>query len=289
MTNNLLFGTSGVPHSSSLPTTESGIRRIAELGLGCMEVAFVQGVRMSADHALRVGAVAKEAGVALSVHAPYYINFNSDDPLKIAASKQRLLQTARIAYLFGGVSAVFHAGFYMGRTPMEAYREIKSNVGEVPQQLQEEGNTLKLRPEIMGKLAQFGDLDEVLELCYDLPGLAPCIDFAHLHARAGEFNTYEEFVSVLERIKAVLGQEALKDMHIHVAGIHYGRRGERNHLELDESDFRYLELLQALHDYEVRGLVICESPNLEEDALMLQKEYQGIRKRIRGTPAKLSG
>ncbi|MFC1991886.1 TIM barrel protein [Chloroflexota bacterium] len=275
----LLFGTAGVPHSALQPkSTIDGIRRIAGLGLGCMEIEFVYGVRMGEAGARLVGETAAGEGVKLSSHAPYYINFNAHEPEKISASQQRLLQTARIASLCGAQSVVVHIAFYLGDPPGEAYNTVKRYLEETLNQLKRENNRVLIRPELMGKPSQFGTLDEILQLCLELEGTAPCIDFSHWHARTGAFNSYPEFVSVLDRIEERLGRAALNDMHIHLSGINYGAKGERNHLNLKESDLNYIELLQALKDYGVNGLVICESPNLEDDALLLQETYNGLVK-----------
>ncbi len=272
----LLFGTAGKPHSAKPETTISGIERIAELGLGCMEIEFVQGVRMGEAGARLVADVAAREGVRLSAHAPYFMNFNAHEPEKIRASQDRLLQTARIASLCGAQSAVFHTAFYLGDPPGEAYNTVKKYLGEVVHQLRQENNQVWIRPEVMGKNSQFGTVEEILNLCTELEGLAPCIDFAHWHARTGVFNSYQEFASILLQIKERLGRTALNDIHIHVAGIRYGEKGEIKHLDLKDSDLQYVELLKALRDYEVKGLVICESPNLEDDALLLQETYHTI-------------
>lgn len=274
----LLFGTAGTPHSAKTKTTISGIERIAELGLGGLEIEFVQGVRMSEASARQVAEIATRDGIKLSAHAPYFINFNAREPEKLRASQDRLLQTARIASLCGAQSAVFHIGFYLGDPPDKAYNTVKKYLGEVVLQLKRENNRLWLRPEVMGKNSQFGTVEEILNLCAELEGLAPAIDFAHWHARTGIFNSYQEFASILLRIKERLGRGALDDMQIHVSGIKYGGKGEIKHLNLKDSDLEYSQLLQALRDYEVRGLVICESPNLEEDALLLQETYNTLLK-----------
>ena len=269
----LLFGTGGTPHSSKTNTTIDGIGRIAELGLGCMEVEFVQGVKMGEAGARLVAEVAARKGVKLSAHAPYFINLNAHEPEKIRASQDRIIQTARIALLCGAESIVFHAAFYLGDTPEETYSNVRKSLEEVIRQLKRENNRVWIRPEVMGKPSQFGTLEEVLDLCTELERVAPCIDFTHWHARTGAFNSYSEFTSVLQRVRERLGRAALDNMHIHVSGIAYGKKGEINHLNLQESDFQYAELLQALKDYDVQGIVICESPNLEEDALLLQETY----------------
>jgi deoxyribonuclease-4 len=273
---NLLFGTGGTPHSAKARSTVAGIERIAELGLGCMEIEFVQGVKMGEPTARQVAEVATEGGIELSAHAPYFINFNAREPEKIKASQGRLLQAGRIASLCGARSVVVHAAFYLGDPPDQAYINIRNNMAEVTHQLKRENNSVKIRPEVMGKGTEFGTIDEVLKLCSEMEGLAPCIDFAHCHARAGAYNSYPEFVAVLEQVEQHLGRAALEDMHIHFSGIRYGAKGEISHLNLQESDFQYVELLKAFRECEVKGLVICESPNLEGDAVLLQETYKGL-------------
>jgi len=272
----LLFGTGGAPHSSKTLSTIDGIKRIAELGLGCMEIEFVQGVRMGEAAARLVAETAAREGVKLSAHGPYFINLNAREPEKIIASQGRILQTARIAAICGAGSVIFHAAYYLGDPPEKTYNAVKKYLGEVMNQLKRENNRVLVRPEVMGKPSQFGTIDEILRLCTELEGVGIGMDFAHWHARSGRANSYPEFTSVLQQIKQRLGDEALNDMHIHVSGIAYGEKGERNHLDLPESDFKYAELLKAFKDYDVKGIVICESPNLEEDALLLQEAYNKL-------------
>jgi len=107
-------------------------------------------------------------------------------------------------------------------------------------------------------------------------GVAPCVDFAHWHARTGGFNSYEEFAAMLQQVEDSLGRQALDNMHIHISGVHYGRQGEIKHLNLKESDFHYIELLKALKTLEAKGVVICESPDREGDALLLQQTYAAL-------------
>lgn len=274
----LFFGTGGVPHSTRTRSTVDGIRRIAELGLGGMEIEFVRGVNMGESTAREVAEVAAAKGVKLSVHAPYYINFNAHEPEKIKASQGRLLQAARIGALCGAETVVVHTAFYLGDPPDEVYNRVKQYLQEVIRILRRENNQIWIRPEIMGKGTQFGTIEEVLNLCTEVEGLAPGIDFAHLHARNGVVNSYPEFAAVFGQVKEKLGRAGLDNMHIHFSGIRYSARGEISHLNLKESDLQYVELLRALRDFEVKGLVICESPNLEEDAQLLQTTYNGLTK-----------
>ena len=271
----LIFGTAGTPHSALARSSVAGIERLAELGLGGMELEFVHGVKMGEPMAREVRETAARLGIKLSAHAPYYINLNARDEAKVKASQKRLRQTAQMAAWCGAVSVVFHPAFYLGDPPEKACQTISTHLKEALDQVKELTGQVRLRPEIGGKLSSFGGLEDTLNLCAEL-GLMPCLDFAHLHARSGQHNSYAEFAAILERVKERLGGAALENIHIHVSGIAYSPKGEIKHLNLKESDFNYGEFLQALQDYHVRGLVICESPNLEADAQLLQATYRAL-------------
>jgi len=276
-TSELLFGTAGVPISAKLRSTEAGIERIAELSLGCMEVEFVQGVRMSPKVAVSVGELAARKKVVLTAHGPYFINLNAVEPEKVNMSKERILQTARIAALFGAKSITFHAAFYLKSTPAETYATVKKHLQEVVNILRKEGNKVTISPEVTGKPSQFGTLEEILQLSSEIEGVAPCIDFSHWHARTGQANSYQEFLDSLDQVERKLGRQGLDNMHIHLSGIAYGTKGEIKHLMLPDSDFKYAELLKALKERKAKGVVICESvPYLEKDALLLQQTYQAL-------------
>ncbi len=268
----LLFGTAGTPISSSGSDSLSGIKRVQELGLGCMELEFVRGVKMKEETARNVNILAKDLDIKLSVHAPYYINLNGEGETRLK-SRERILNSARIGSICGARSVVVHAGFIQKDTREAAYEKIKKELIQIREQMNAEGLSIALRIETMGRISQFGILDEVLAIT-EIAGVLPCIDFSHLHAIAGKNNSLEEFVQILGSIENKLGREGLNDMHIHVSGIEYSLKGEKNHLELEESDFNFRELVKAFSDFDIRGMVICESPNLEVDALKLKKEYE---------------
>lgn len=269
----LIFGTAGVPRSTKASNSVAGIARVRELGLDCMELEFVQGVRMSEKGAVNVLEAARRENIALSVHAPYYINLNSSEEEKLKASMERIYQAARIGSLCGAESIVLHAAFYQKSSREAAYQNVSKALSELAGRLRGESIDAVLRPETMGKRAQFGTLDEVLSLSEEIEGVMPCLDFSHLHAREGKENSYPEFTSILSKVEDALGKEGLANMHMHVSGIEYDRNGEKKHLTLKESDFNYPELLKALKEFEVKGLVICESPIMEEDALLLKRTY----------------
>jgi deoxyribonuclease-4 len=276
-TGGLFFGTAGVPVSAKLRSTEAGIERIAELGLGCMEVEFVQGVKMSPQVAISVGELAARKKIVLTAHGPYFINLNAAEPEKVHMSKERILQTAHIAALFGAKSITFHAAFYLKSTPTETYAVVKKHLQEVVNTLRREGNKVTISPEVTGKPSQFGTLEEILQLSSEIEGVAPCLDFSHWHARTGKANSYQEFLDILDQVERKLGRQALDNMHMHLSGIAYGKKGEIKHLMLPDSDFQYAELLKALKERKAKGVIICESmPYLENDALLLQQTYRAL-------------
>lgn len=272
----LLFGPAGIPHSTPESGTEAGVKQVRKLGLGAMELAFVRSVYLNERSAPKLADVAKEKDVVLTAHASYFLNLNSKEKEKIEASKKRILEAARMMWLAGGWSITFHPAFYLKDPPSVVYSRVKSALKELTKQLRSEGNKIWIRPETTGKATQFGDLDEVLKLSQEIDQVAPCIDFAHLHARSvGEYNTIEEFRSVLKKVEKALGREGLNNMHIHMSGINYGPKGERNHLILDDSDFNYKDLVKVWKEFKLKGVVTSESPNQEDDALMLQKLFRG--------------
>ncbi|HDI02265.1 MAG TPA: hypothetical protein ENF93_01325, partial [Ignisphaera sp.] len=212
----LYFGTAGIPNSTPRKSTLNGIKRVHELGLDAMEIEFVRGIRMTPSKAIEVRNIAQDLGVLLTVHAPYYINLNSSDPIKRQNSIQRIIESARIGSIAGAWSVTFHLGYYGNVENNIAYNNVREALNTIIKVLHNEGIDIWIRPELSGSISEIGSLEEVVRLSEDLgDNVLPCIDFAHLHARTnGRYNTYEEFRSVLEYIEAKLGREALCNMHI---------------------------------------------------------------------------
>src|SRR3989344_2576656 len=271
----LRFGTAGIPIGAACAGTAAGIRFVNQLGLGAMELEFVRSVNISEEKAPAVKKAAEDNDVLLTCHGQYFINLNSNENKKIEESKARILKAARIANLCGAWSLCFHAGFYMGGDPSAVYEKIKAGLKEITEILRNEGNSIWVRPETTGKGTQFGTVQEILKLSAELDNVMPCVDFSHLHARAnGKENTYEEFCKTLWEIEKALGRKGLDNMHMHLSGIAYGEKGEKNHLVLKESDMNYEDLLKALGAFKAKGAIICESPNIEQDALLLKQVYE---------------
>lgn len=272
----LLFGTAGIPLSTPSGGTINGILQVYNLGLAAMELEFVRNVNINKTVAPEVKKVAKKNRIVLTCHGQYYINLNSPEKTKTKASSQRIINAARIAWGCGAWSLCFHAAYYMKQLPESVYRIVKKEIETIVKTLRQENNNIWIRPELTGKPTQFGTLDELLSLSEDLEQVMPCIDFSHYHARTGKYNSYEEFSEILSRIEKHLGKQGLTNMHIHVSGIEYGSRGEKNHLNLKDSDFNYKELMKALKDFGVKGVLISESPNIEGDAILMRNIFRRL-------------
>ncbi len=277
--NNLLFGTCGIPLSTNekCRSTLTGIQQVRALGLDAMELEFVQSVNIKLEKAPEIRKTAEQNNVALTCHGQYFINLASVEQNKIKASIQRIINAATVADACGAYSMTFHPAFYQKQDPKKVYEAVKKQMKEVMQEVSDAGLKIWIRPETTGKPTQFGDLKELCTLSAEFDHVLPCIDFAHLHARtAGKLNTTEEFHEILSFYEKTLGKNALKEMHIHMAGINYSEKGEKNHLPLKESDMNYKDLLKTLHAFGCCGILICESPNIEDDALLMKKYWTGL-------------
>jgi deoxyribonuclease-4 len=273
----LFFGTAGIPISAKGSGTVEGIEEVRNLGLNAMELEFVRNINITKQKAPDVRKAAEKSNVALTCHAPYFINLNSADNKKLKASIDRILNSARIANLCGAYSVCFHPGFYMKDTKEKVFYNIKNNIRGIIKILKNENNRIWVRPETTGKESQFGSINELIEISSELEQVLPCVDFSHLHARSnGKFNSFNEFSEILILVEKRLGKEALRNMHIHISGIAYSAKGEKHHLNLKESDFKYKELLKALKEFKVKGVIISESPNIEGDALLMKKSYDSL-------------
>ncbi len=273
----LLFGPAGVPARTKGQGTDEGLREVARLGLGCMELEFVRGVHMNAALAARVRSVAEETGVSLSVHAPYWINLNAKEDPKLTRSMNYILDSARVGFAAGARDIVFHPAFYTGDDPEAVHERVRESLVRIQEILLAEGVDVTLRPETTGKPTQYGSLEELVRLSSELPGVLPCVDFAHLHARSGGgMNTQKEFHAALDLIENGLGPDSLKKMHIHISGIIYTTKGEREHIPLEESDMNWRGVLAVLRERGASGAVISESPLLEDDAILMKSFYESL-------------
>ncbi|MGY0372203.1 TIM barrel protein [Clostridium sp. JNZ J1-5] len=269
----LLFGISGLPIGDGTKkfTYKTGIEYLNELGLDAMELPFVRSVNITDKNKEQVLDSKLKNKFYLSAHGSYFINLNADEDEKIEKSIERIISGAEALKKVQGKSLVFHPGFYLKDSKEETFATIKDNLLKLPDL------NVDYRLETTGKGTQFGSLEEIVQLSKEISLCKPCIDFSHLHARDnGSLRTYDDFAKILNYIGNELGSEALNDIHVHMSGINYGLKGEKNHLPFEESDFNYKACIQAFQKFNVKGCVVCESPLLEKDALLLKNYYESL-------------
>lgn len=273
------FGTVGSPIST--PKKPGGsvgsVLHLRSLGLSALELGWVRAVRVTEETCAAIKTTAAEQDVALSVHAPYFINLNGDDE-EWPRSRQRLMDAAHYGNLAGATDIIFHPGSYFERPPAEVLKVAIPRLAECVETLRGAGNPVILRPEMMGKSAMLGSAEDTFEMSKAIEGVQPCIDFAHLHARPGDgsMNTYDEWARLLDAYGTALGPAALQTLSIHLSGIEYGPKGEKEHLPLLESDLDLDAILKALKTFGCGGRMLIESPAMEEDALLVKQRWEAV-------------
>ena len=272
----LNFLTAGMPLRTPKPNGyKEAFGVLKEMQLDGIELEFVRGVRMSEKSQEFVKNASKN--IIVTAHGPYYINLNSKEQEKIDASVIRIVETATMAHNVGAYSITYHAAYYMENDKEIVFDRVVKQTQRIIEIVEKEDLKVWIRPETTGKRTQWGDLEEIIRLSKEFKQVLPCVDFSHLHARTGGgLNTYDDFSRMLEQIGTQIGQYALENFHAHLAGIAYSDKGEKNHLELEQSDMNYKDLLKALKKFDVKGALVCESPNIEEDCKMIKEYYWSL-------------
>lgn len=278
MVNDVRFGPAGNPpgYRGQTPEVCSYIRG---RGLEAYEYQATYGVRISKQSALKLRDNSKENNILVSMHAPYYINLSSPKEDVVERSIQRLVQSARAAQWMGAYRIVFHPGFYTEFVPEEAMKKFHLAVNDLTEQLDSLGvSDYTFAPETTGKKSQLGSLEEIIEICRSHENFAPTVDFAHLHARSGgKVKNQDDYGEIFTKLEDELD---LKSLHSHFTHIEFTDKGERRHHILSEDSYGppleplLLEIIERGWDV----TLICETPLLDEDALLMQRNYRKIQK-----------
>lgn len=269
----LLFGISGLPIYSGYKNIDyaSGIIYLKSIGLDAMELLFVRNVNVTNKNKDKILKTKLDNDFYLSAHGSHYINLNADESIKQEQSMERIIKAMEGLSKVKGKSLIFHPGYYLQGTKEKAYSTIKANLQNLPYK------EVDYRLETTGKRTQFGTLEELVSLCKEVSSCKLCIDFSHIHARGyGSLKGYDDFANILQYVLDELGRPVLDDFHIHMGGINYDEKGEKNHLPLLESDFNFVECLKAIKDFKVKGCVILEGPLVEKDALLLKHTFKRL-------------
>ncbi len=250
---------------------------ITQMGLNAFEYSFGRGVLLSQETAEAIGTAAALHSVALSVHAPYYINFATEDLVKAAANIRYLMQSARAARWMGAKRVVFHPGSPGKLEYGEAFARVKAALLVAIEELGSLIDDVALCPETMGRPKQIGSLEETIELCGLDDRLIPALDFGHLHARGkGAVNTEQDYADILDKLEAGLGKQRAKRFHIHFSHIQYTAAGEKMHRTFADEGFGpdFVPLARQLIKRGMEPIIICESQGtMAEDAVEMKRVY----------------
>lgn len=255
---------------------------LSELGLDCFEYSFGKGVRISQATANLIGEEFKKYNIEISVHAPYFINFATEDEIKANNNIRYLTDSINALINFGGKRVVFHPGSPMKLDRKVAFDILLKRVDNFLEVFYESelSKDIIICPETMGKLGQLGDLDEIIRICKLDKIFTPCIDFGHLNAREnGLFFVKDDYKKVLDKLLDNLGEERVSNMHIHFSKIEYSAKGEVRHLTFADDKYGppFEPLMEALFDYKLQPYIACESAGTQTmDALTMKKYYNKL-------------
>ena len=277
------FGPSGNCESfyaEGFSHTEEAAGFVKNRGLDCFEYSFGRGVRMSEDKAISIGQAFQEAGVEISAHAPYFINFANPDDEMAAKSYGYVLDSAKMLKLMGGKRVVFHPAA-QGKATREAAVALTEERLRVLRDYiyLNDMQDMIFCPETMGKLAQIGTIEEVARFCKIDPVFVPCIDFGHINAREqGSLKTKADYLTRLQYLIDELGYERMKHFHIHFSKIMYSVKGEIKHLTFEDEVYgpEFAPLAEALKELKLEPFIVSESAGTQaEDAAEMKKLYFG--------------
>lgn len=283
------FGPAGNSESFAAMKYKSSLdvpEYIEKMGLDAYEYQCGRGVNIGTDKAEQLGALAKAKGIALSLHAPYYISMSSVEPEKRDNSINYILQSARAVNAMGGERIIVHTGSCGKISREEALSLALDTMRKAISALDSEGlSNIRICPETMGKINQLGTLDEVLELCALDERLIPCIDFGHLNARTlGGLNSFDDFKAVFDRVENKLGISRLREFHSHFSKIEYSAGGEKRHLTFEDKVFGpdYQPVIELVLKKNCSPTIICESAGTQaEDAKAMKDYYNKLKSEVK--------
>jgi deoxyribonuclease-4 len=256
----LHFGPARVPSRES---PEAAVEALLARGLSACEIDFEGGFWMSYEFAERFGALARDADVALSVHAPLAgFMGHAERGKKLNMAVGMLDHSAGVAKAAGAEVVVFHPGFLLGRERAAAIDSVVEQLGELSARLAGKGRDVAFGVEVMGRVRDLGSAEDVIEISRRLGWVRPVLDFAHMHATSdGGFTSVEPFSAALGAVDAVLEPGA--PFHIHFSDIAFANRNETKHLSYGEGTLRAEPLAEALAGFSRPATVISESPDPE--------------------------
>lgn len=278
------FGPSGNSNSfyaMGYKHSEQAAEYVKNFGLDCFEYSFGRGVNMSEGKALAIAEAFHEKGIEISVHAPYYINFANPSDEQVQKSYGYVLDSAKFLRLFGGRRLVFHPAAQGKAAREEAVALTGDRLKKLRDLVYENGyEDMMFCPEVMGKLAQIGSLEEVVGFCKIDRIYIPAVDFGHLNSREqGSLKSVEDYKMRLEYMISELGYDRVKHFHVHFSKIMYGNKGEIKHLTFEDTIYgpEFEPLAAALKELELEPYIVSESDGTQaEDARTMKEIYNRV-------------
>jgi deoxyribonuclease-4 len=250
----------GPARCPSRESPERAVELVLERGYSACELDLETGFWLDYPWAERLGELARDADVALSVHAPLFAFPGHPDAKKSKMALGALDRTAGIAAAAGAEIVVIHPGFWLGRSPEQTIDDVVASLATLREKLESKDRAVAFGVEVMGRVSELGSIDHVIEISSRLAWIRPVIDFAHMHATSdGAFTDVDGFAAVLEEADRVLGRG--DPFHIHFSDIAFANRNETKHLPYGEGTLRAEPLRQALEHFERPATVISESPD----------------------------
>ena len=251
---------------------------LKENNLDCYEYQCGRGVKISDDAAKKLGKIAKENNILLSIHAPYYISLSSIDEEKRLNSIKYILDTLHAAKIMGADRIVVHSGSCGNITRKEALNLAFDTLKLAIAAADERGyGDIHICPETMGKVKQLGTVEEVIKLCQIDERLIPTIDFGHVNSMTlGGLKNKEDFYYIFDDIKNKLGEERGRSFHAHYSRIEYTNAGEKKHHTFSETEFEpdFLPIGEIMAEYKIAPRIICESAGTQtRDARAIKDIY----------------
>lgn len=278
------FGPSGndeLFYQQGFKSTVQAPAWVRALGLSAFEYSFGRGIKMSDATAESIGREAKKNDIALSAHAPYFINLGSSDPTAIAKSYGYIERSLKLLRLMGGNRLVVHLGSQGELSRAQAIENIKRNLKWVISELDKNGfSDFLLCIETMGRPKQIGTYQEICELCSIDRRVIPTLDFGHINCTLqGGLRQESMFKKVVDYCIEHIGLQKMKQVHIHFSAIKFTEHGEREHTILSDSKFSipFVPLARLIKEYKLEPVIICESAEImAQDAVRLLKQFNSI-------------
>lgn len=250
---NVRYGVAGLDPND----LEGSISACAQAGYTACEVQFVKEFTLKEPDARKLGQIAADSGIALSVHAPYFAALTTKEPERVKLHVGALHHASKLASAMGATVVVCHPGT-ADAEPDELHERIDRALGDLAGRVTDLG--VKLGLETCGRKSQFGSLGDIALLVGRHPFTTPVIDFAHIHAVSnGSMKNAAAFGALFEYIAAEFSSDNLWPLHCHFTDNRFGPAGEITHVPYGEGTLRMPNLVEGAQAFDMDLTIISEA------------------------------